>query len=254
MKTSIDVVIPIYNEEQDLRQKINDLQKFLTKFNDRWDWMISIFDNGSTDESQRIGMELDSNSSRKIRYQRLEIRGRGNALSMAWTHSNAKIVCYMDLDLSTDLMHFESMVSAIDDNRYHIAIGSRLVKGSKVLNRTFFRNVLSIGYSYLIRLLFSPGFSDAQCGFKAMHSSLAKQVVPKIKDTGFFWDTELLLISSAAGLKILEIPVLWRDDPGSRVRVLNTIISDLRGLFRMRLGGLRQAAHTIRFSLEKTNE
>ena len=94
--------------------------------------------------------------------------------------------------------------------------------------------------------MFSTGISDAQCGFKAMHGSLAKKIVPIIKDPGFFWDTELLLISSAAGLKILEIPVIWTDDPESRVRIINTIFTDLRGLIRMRLGGMQKAARKIR--------
>ena len=246
MKTSIDVVIPIFNEEEDLIPKINDLKDFLAKFNDRWDWNISIFDNGSIDSSEKIGLELESNSLGQIRYNRMELRGRGRALSKAWTSSNAKIVCYMDLDLSTDLTHFESLISAIDENRCHIAIGSRLVKGSQVLKRAAFRSVLSKGYSLLIKLMFSPGISDAQCGFKAMRTSLAKKIIPVIKDTGFFWDTELLLISSAAGLKILEIPVLWKDDPESRVRIINTIITDFRGLIRMRLGGMQDAVRKIR--------
>ena len=254
MKTSVDVVIPIFNEEEDLSLKINDLKDFLAKFNNRWDWNISIFDNGSVDGSEKIGLELESNSLGKIRYTRMELRGRGRALSQAWTSSDAKIVCYMDLDLSTDLIHFEALISAIDESRCDIAIGSRLIKGSQVLRRTSFRSVLSKGYNILIKLMFSPGISDAQCGFKAMHGSLAKKTVPMIKDTGFFWDTELLLISSAAGLKILEIPVLWKDDPESRVRIINTVITDLRGLLRMRLGGMQKAARKIRIKTGKTNE
>tara|TARA_B100000686_G_C16787746_1_gene976404 strand:+ start:2775 stop:3530 length:756 start_codon:yes stop_codon:yes gene_type:complete len=247
MKTSIDIVIPIFNEEDDLRHKITELNQFLSKFNERWNWKISIFDNGSIDDSERIGLQLESNSLGKIHYHRMALRGRGRALSQAWTVSDADIVCYMDLDLSTNLMHFESLISAIDEKRCHLAIGSRLSQGSKVMQRSFFRSVLSKGYNFLIKVIFSSGISDAQCGFKAMDANLAKKIVPMIKDTGFFWDTELLLISSAASLDILEIPVYWEDDPDSRVRIINTIITDLRGLVRMRLGGMNKAAREIAF-------
>ena len=254
MKTSLDVVIPIYNEEEDLNSNINLLKDFLTKFDDVWHWKILIVDNGSTDNSEMIGLQLEADFPHKIKYKRMNLRGRGRALSEAWTQSPADIVCYMDLDLSTNLTHFETLVSAIDKKRYHVAIGSRMMKDSQVLNRTLFRTLLSQGYSFLIKIMFSPDFMDAQCGFKAMRSSLAKKVVPTVKDTGFFWDTELLLASSAAGLKILEIPVLWRDDPNSRVRIFHTIISDLRGLLRMRLGGAQIEARKILQDVKNFNE
>ena len=165
-------------------------------------------------------------------------KGRGRALRRAWLESDAHVVSYMDVDLSTDLSCFPPLVSAIVDDGCDVAIGSRLAKGSRVYRRPLKREVLSRGYITLIRALFWTGFTDAQCGFKALSRDAARRLLPLVRDEFFFFDTELLIIAEKRDMRIREVPVTWVDDPDSRVDIQKTVMQDLQGLMRLRLGGI----------------
>ena len=169
---------------------------------------------------------------------RLEERGRGLALRTAWLASEADIVAYMDVDLSTDLAALQPLVGAIADQEYDIAIGSRLIRGARVERRPLRREITSRGYSFLFRSMFFTGFRDAQCGFKAISRRAVNELVPLIENNRWFFDTELLIIAEANGFGIREIPVHWTDDPDTRVKILGTAIEDVKGLLRLRFGGV----------------
>ena len=160
------------------------------------------------------------------------------ALRTAWLASEADIVAYMDVDLSTDLAALNPLVNSIAEQDFDIAIGSRLVKGARVERRPLKREITSRGYSFLFRAMFLTGFRDAQCGFKALSRRAVDELVPLIKNNRWFFDTELLLLAEANGLRIREIPVHWTDDPDTRVKILGTAIEDVKGLLRLRLGGI----------------
>ncbi len=202
-----------------------------------FDWRIVIADNGSDDAtpevSQQLARELGSVSP-----LRLEERGRGLALKTAWTQSNADIVAYMDVDLSTDLVSLRPMVDAIAHGSCDIAIGSRLIRGSRVERRPLKREITSRGYSLLFRTMFFTSFRDAQCGFKAVSRRIVDELVQLTQSNRWFFDTELLILAQANGFTIREIPVHWTDDPDTRVKILNTAIEDVRGLLRLRFGGV----------------
>ena len=241
---SLDIVIPVLNEQRALPSSVGTLHEFLSGNFDAYDWRVVIADNGSTDATPDVSRGL-AGAYQRVGYLRLERRGRGRALIKAWLESNADIVGYMDVDLSTDLAALPVLVDAIASEGYDVAIGSRLRKGARVKGRSINREFVSRAYSLLFRAMFLTGFQDAQCGFKAVSRRAAQDLVPLVQDTGWFFDTELLILAEKNGYRIKEVPVKWTDDPDSRVRIVSTAYGDMKGLLRLRFGGLRKASRTM---------
>ena len=235
MTATVDIVIPVYNEEQALPRSIPILAGFL-RDNLPNPWRIVIADNASTDDTRAVSESLCREFD-GVEYLYLPEKGRGRALRAAWLGSQSDIVSYMDVDLSTDLSHFPALVESLESG-CHIAIGSRLSKGSQVSLRSFKREFTSRGYNLLIWSMFFVGFPDAQCGFKAMTRQVARAIVPHVQNNNWFFDTELLIIAEKRGYRIGVVPVAWRDDPGSTVNVVKTAAEDIKGLLRLRFGGL----------------
>ncbi len=229
---SVDIVIPVYNEEHVLEDSVGNLRRFLREGFPH-QWRILIADNASTDNTlamaQSLAQEYGDVSSLHIPQ-----KGRGRALKAAWLSSPADIVSYMDVDLSTDLVHFSPLVEAIATEGYDVAFGSRLSRQSDI-RRSLGREVLSRGYNVMIKALFFTRFSDAQCGFKALSRKAVQELVPLIENDEWFFDTELLILAEKAGYRVKEIPVRWLEDPDTRVNVAKTVWEDIRGLARLRL-------------------
>ena len=234
MSATVDIVIPVYNEEHALPRSIVILADFL-KENLRNPWQIVIADNASTDETKSVS-EMLCERYAGINYLHIPQKGRGRALKAAWLDSTADIVSYMDVDLATDLTHFPQLLDSLQKG-YHLAVGSRLSKGSRV-RRSMKREVISRGYNLLIKSMFFTSFQDAQCGFKALTRHTAQAIVPHIKNDNWFFDTELLIIAAKRGYKIKQLPVKWDDDPASTVNIARTATEDIKGLFRLRFGGI----------------
>ena len=233
MAVTVDIVIPVLNEEAALPVCLKRLYAFIDRHPER-DWRVVVADNGSSDRTTEIAAELASEYA-NLSVTRLDQRGRGRALKKAWTESEADVRLYMDVDLSTDLKSLPPLVAAIADDGYEVAIGSRLMKGSQVVDRTLKREITSRGYNMLIHMIFPfPGFKDAQCGFKAVSRKTADNLIPLIRDNAWFFDTELLLIAGKSGYGIKEIPVHWEDDPDTRVKIASTAWEDVKGLLRLR--------------------
>ena len=164
----------------------------------------------------------------------MELPGRGRALRAIWSQSEADVLAYMDVDLSTDLNALLPLVAPLLSGHSDLAIGTRLARGSRVI-RGPKRELISRSYNLLLRTLMGARFSDAQCGFKAIRRDQARALLPLTQDTGWFFDTELLVLAERAGLRIHEVPVDWIDDLDSRVDIIATALADLRGMAR--LGG-----------------
>lgn len=223
------VVIPVYNEEEDLPRNVPKLFSYLTQNMSDFGWEIVIADNASTDKTAEIGQKLAQKPG--ISYMRLEQKGRGRALKRAWTDLKSEYLAYMDVDLSSDLSFFRELIEKLKDA--DVAIGSRLVQGAKVYGRTLLREIMSRGYNLLIKILFWTSFSDAQCGFKAIRREVAQKLLPYIVDNEWFFDSELLIVVHKAGYKVAEVPIVWRDDPRSTVKVAKTAWGDMKGLVRL---------------------
>lgn len=226
----VEIVIPVYNEEAQLETSVECLRAYLgTSF--PYAWRITIADNASTDGTRAVAEQLVERYT-DVRAVHLPLKGRGRALQQTWLTSDADIVAYMDVDLSTGLEGFLPLVAPLIARQSDVAIGTRLAHTSRV-TRGVKRELISRGYNMLIKLLFWQHFSDAQCGFKAMRTSVARQLLPLVTDRTWFWDTEMLLLAEHNGLRISEVAVRWVDDPDSRVNLAPTIC-DLKGLARMR--------------------
>jgi glycosyltransferase involved in cell wall biosynthesis len=226
----VDIVIPVFNEERDLESSVRRLRAYADAelpFETR----ITIADNASTDATWSIARHLERDVP-SVRAIHLAEKGRGRALRTAWLASDAPVVAYMDVDLSTDLRALLLLVAPLVSGHGDVAIGSRLARGSRV-ERGPKRELISRTYNLILRTVLGVRFRDAQCGFKALRADVARALLPLIEDQGWFFDTELLVLAERAGLRIVEVSVYWRDDPDSRVDILSTAAADLRGVWRM---------------------
>jgi len=229
----VEIVVPVMNEERDLGPSVRRLDAFLSAgfpFTAR----ITIADNGSTDGTWATACALEAALPR-VRAIRLAEPGRGRALRTAWSGSDADVLAYMDVDLSTDLNALLPLVAPLLSGHSDVAIGTRLGRGARVI-RGPRREILSRGYNLLLHAALGARFSDAQCGFKAISRARAGALLPLATDSGWFFDTELLILAQRAGLRIHEVPVDWTDDLDSRVRLLPTVVADLRGIARLGTG------------------
>lgn len=228
---TLNVCIPVYNEEAELRTSVMTLVSFLQQNLKDFTWDVTIVDNASTDRTREIAQTL-AKEFPHVHSLHLAQKGRGRAVKYAWSKSTHDVVAYLDVDLSTDLKHLPPLVRSLTRG-YDIAIGSRNARGARVYGRNFVRTITSKGYMTLIKLAFWVHFSDAQCGFKAVTRKVVRDLIPHIWDNAWFFDTELLLNAEKLGLRIYEEPVTWIDNPGSTVRVWRTALGDLQGLWRM---------------------
>lgn len=232
--TSVEVVVPVYNEETDIARNVPLLRDFLAGDAFPYDWTIVIGDNGSTDRTPAVSQDLARAHPDEIAYYRASARGKGRVIKERWLAGQADVLSFMDVDLSTGLDAFPTLIAAIADGDCDVAIGSRLHRGSKI-TRSLKRRVLTRGYNTLVKLLFQTSFDDAQCGFKAASRDAAQRVLPLVHDLHWFFDTEFLVLAERLGYRIKEIPVTWEEDERTSVRMASTVASDLLGLARLRL-------------------
>jgi len=226
----LDIVVPVYNEEAALADSVQRLHRHLRgqfPFSAR----ITIADNASVDDTPRIAAELAADLS-DVRVVRVPEKGRGRALHAVWSTSEAPVLVYMDVDLSTDLAALAPLVAPLVSGHSDLAIGTRLGRGSRVV-RGAKREIISRCYNLILKSALAAGFSDAQCGFKAIRADVARQLLPYVTDTGWFFDTELLVLAERSGLRTHEVPVDWVDDPDSRVDIVATAAADLKGIGRL---------------------
>ena len=229
----VEIVIPVLNEERDLGPSVRRLREYLAG-HFPFAAVITIADNGSTDGTWARALDLEDEFA-AVRAVRIERPGRGGALRSIWSESQAEVYAYMDADLSTDLNALLPLVAPLLSGHSDVAIGTRLARGARVI-RGPRRETISRCYNLLLHALLGTRFSDAQCGFKAIRADAARALLPLTADTGWFFDTELLVLAERAGLRIHEVPVDWIDDADSRVNVISTALADLRGIVRLGTG------------------
>ena len=228
------VTIPVYNEERALPVSIPVLHAFLRERMAEYDWAIEIADNASIDRTPEVALSLTGEFDR-LRYLRLEQKGRGRALKRSWTAADEDICSYMDVDLSTNLESFPPMIDALARRGYDIGTGSRLMKGANT-ERSLKREFISRTYNIMVKAMFFTRFSDAQCGFKAVTRQVIDTLIPRIEDNVWFFDSELLIIGEKCGYRIFDVPVKWIEDLDTRVKIVKTAVDDIKGLIRVRRG------------------
>ena len=227
----VEIVVPVFNEQDDLERGVRRLHTYLRE-DFPFSATVTIADNASTDGTLEIARSLAAELP-GVAAVHLDRKGRGHALHTTWRASQAQVVAYMDVDLSTDLAALLPLVAPLLSGHSDVAIGSRLTHSAHVV-RGPKREFLSRCYNLLLHTALRTRFSDAQCGFKAVRADCARLLLPHVHDTGWFFDTELLVLAERSGLRIAEVPVDWVDDPDSRVDIAATAAADLRGIVRLR--------------------
>jgi glycosyltransferase involved in cell wall biosynthesis len=240
MRPHVEIVVPVYNERATLNVSVSQLHGFLAD-NLPFSWQIVVADNASTDGTYEIALRLAAELD-GVAAVHLSERGRGRALRAAWSASDALVLCYMDVDLSTDLRALLPLLAPLISGHSDVAIGTRLGRGARV-TRSPKREVISRAYNAVLRLTLGARFSDAQCGFKAIRADVACRLLPRVRDEEWFFDTELLVLAQREGLRIHEVPVDWVEDPDSRVAILSTAAADLRGVARLMRASRTTAGH-----------
>ncbi|WP_242166940.1 MULTISPECIES: glycosyltransferase [unclassified Pseudomonas] len=247
MTNTIEITIPILNEEATLAQQVKTAHSYIQEnLKDLGIITITLADNGSTDSTQAIGEAL-SQELPNVNYLRLEKRGVGLALKSSWTASTADIVGYMDLDLATDLSHLRPALSSLLSNQADVVTGSRLAKGAKVIGRTPLRNFTSACFNRIVKVIFRTSFSDGMCGFKFLQrSKLAPLMVEGAQSDGWFFATEILVTAEHLNYRVLDLPVTWTDDPNSKVKIIKLSLEYLKAMFalRQRLHNAKSAPHS----------
>ena len=228
----LDIVLPVYNEAHVLAGSVEQLGAYLRETAFPYDWRIVVADNASTDGTLAVAEELAAKYD-DVAVVHLPQKGRGRALKKAWLESDADAMSYMDIDLSTDLAGLLPLAKAVLEDGYDVATGSRMTRGSQI-TRSLRREVTSRGLITLIKLLFLSRLSDTQCGFKAIARAAAQELLPRVENDEWFFDTELLLLAEKGGYRVRDVPIRWVEDMDSRVNVFKTVLEDLRGLLRMR--------------------
>lgn len=226
----VEVAIPVFNEEDVLERSTRRLRSYLDE-SFPFETTIRIVDNASTDGTWDIAVRL-ADTVPGVTALHLDEKGKGRAVRAAWSSSSAQIVCYMDVDLSTDLDGLLPLVAPLLSGHSDVSIGSRFAVGAHVL-RGARREVVSRLYNALLRGALRPQFTDATCGFKAARRETAQALLPLVCDNYWFFDTEFLVVAERNGFRIHEVPVDWVDDSDSRVDVASVAKQDLRGVARL---------------------
>jgi len=208
------VVIPVYNDLSALQEAIPLTLKMMEEFFPRFE--IIIAEDASTDGSVEYASSWQDKDPRVVHLHRDQRLGRGSALATAAKQANGEIFCYFDVDLATDMTYLPAIIKAVIEGA-DIATGSRLLYGSDI-TRSFNREIKSRGYNWLVRIILNSKVIDHQCGFKAFRRAKLLSLLPDIRDNHWFWDTEVLVQAQRKGYRIAEIPVIWREGPGTTVK------------------------------------
>lgn len=232
---NVDLVIPCYNEEHVLAGSVERVLAWCDAHPEH-QWRVVVADNASTDRTLEVARGLEVSHPGRVVAQHIPVKGRGIALRITWLTSEADVMAYMDVDLSTDLDHIPELVDPIARGEADLAYGSRLHPRAQT-KRSLKREVTSRGYVTILRLA-GLEVTDAQCGFKAISREAARALLPLVQDTQWFWDTELLWVAQENGYRMVEVPVRWDEDPDTRVKIIKTATDDLRGIWRLKRGGI----------------
>jgi len=236
---TVDLVIPCYNEEHVLAGSVERLLAWCDGHPEH-EWRVVVANNASTDRTLEVARELEAKHPGRVAALAIPVKGRGIALRTAWLTSGADVMAYMDVDLSTDIDHIPDLVDPIARGDIDLSYGTRLHALSET-NRSLKREITSRGYVFILRLA-GLKVTDAQCGFKAISREAARELLPLVVDTQWFWDSELLFVAQHNGYRLAEVPVRWVEDPDTRVKIIKTAREDLQGIWRLKRGGIPRVA------------
>lgn len=228
MPCDLSVVLPVYDEARVLEASFAELVPHLERLGKSFE--IVCVDDGSTDESWEILTRL-AQADERVRIDRLpENRGKGAAVRKGMLQAEGELALFMDVDLSTPLDEMPGFLGALESG-YDVVIGNRRAPGSRITrHQPWIRETLGRGFTVVTRLLLAPGVHDFTCGFKAFRRDAAQQIFERSTLNGWAFDAELVVIAHALGLKLAQVPVVWHDEEGTKVRILGAVLGSLREL------------------------
>ncbi|AKB38855.1 Dolichol-P-glucose synthetase [Methanosarcina siciliae C2J] len=184
---------------------------------------IIIAEDGSKDETDKIAEKIADKYNCVKHLHSEERLGRGTALNRAFKSASGEILCYIDVDLATNMKHLKELINSIHLEGFDFSTGSRLMPQSDV-NRSFKRSVASKGFNFIVRILLRSKLYDHQCGFKAFKRKTLFELLDSVEDKHWFWDTELLVRAQYNGYKVKEFPVQWRHGGTTTVNLRRDVI------------------------------
>jgi len=229
----ISIIFPVYNESESLRHAVYETKKVLDNLGE--DYEIILSDDGSTDGSKTIGDDLATSNNQVLNISCDKNTGKGGALKRGFKVARGDVLIFSDVDLASDITETKKLVEIIRGGA-DICIASR--KHSKsVVERTRIRRITSIGYNGIIRLLFKTEIKDFLCGFKAFNRQMMP-ILLNAKNSGWSYDTEVLIKAEKKGFKIEAIPIRWRESKNSKIHLFTVIPKELIALLKLRLSML----------------
>jgi glycosyltransferase AglD len=226
----VSLILPAYNEADRIEETVKQTAKALEKITSFFE--IIIVEDGSNDGTDKIASKLAMEHN-YISHIHSDLRlGKGGALTKALKYTSGGILCFMDVDLATDLIHLKELINSISIEGYDFAIGSRMIPGSDA-KRSLKRDVASKGFKFLVRTVLNSNIYDHQCGFKAFKRESIFNLLDKVQDKRWFWDTELLVLAQYYGYKVKEFPVTWREGSVSKLNLKRDLFYMGTQIFRL---------------------
>lgn len=229
---SVTIVIPVYNEEEIIAGTLDTLLSFLKRTEFPYPYRITVVDNASTDRTARMVTEFAAYNP-ETTLLKLAEKGKGRAVRAGWAQEKGGILAFMDADLSSDIGAFKALVDAIANGSADLSIGNRLGKNSKIVSTKKFRKIVSRIYNALVRAFLWTGIDDHQCGFKALSFETFTMLAPKLTETEFFLDTELIALVRKQGLSIHQEDIVWIDSATSKVSLFSDSLKMFLSVVRL---------------------
>lgn len=229
----LNILFPVLNEHLRLERGITTCVKYMRE-HIHMDYELTIIDNGSDDDTPEIGRRMEELYD-EVKYVRIEERGVGIAFKTGVERTDADIVGYMDIDLSTDLRYLSRMLHMFKKYpELQYVNGSRFSPKSDTQGRKWYRKITSAGLVTILKLMFAMRSTDALCGFTFLRSDLAKELVAECSDDhGWFYTVELLLRAERMGASIYDMPVEWVEDYDTTVNVPKTIKNYIIQIYKL---------------------
>jgi dolichyl-phosphate beta-glucosyltransferase len=240
----LSVVLPVYNEALVLAANLRTVLAFLDERcfgGDGAGFEVVAVDDGSRDASAGI-LHAAAQQDARVRLESLpHNRGKGAAVRTGMLAARGRYVVFMDADLSTPLEELLPMLAALQDG-HDVVLGNRRAAGSRIERRQpWLREFLGKGFTGLTRLLLVPGIDDFTCGFKGFTADASRRVFTRSRLDRWAFDAELVTIAAVQGLKVTQIPVRWRHEDDTKVRIVASVLRSLADLLRIRWRRLRGA-------------
>ncbi len=233
---NINILFPVYNEENRLERGIRTTYEFIQKYLKDIPYQMTIVDNASVDKTREIAQRLEEEID-VVKYIHLDEKGVGAAFRAGVQDNTFDIVGYMDVDLSTDLRHLISVISIFESEPEIMVVnGSKQAPGAKTIGRKWYRNLTSKGLTMVMKARLKMKQSDAICGFKFFRKECVEELIQQSdsSENGWFYIIELIIRAERNNIKIVELPVRYKEEEGGHVNVVKQTADYLKNIEKLR--------------------